>query len=137
MGVKSIGEGLKKRLRTINDLRVYAPHELPKSIRDFPVALIMPPATSYHDTHGGADYMTLTYRILLALTNQDQPDKLSKLIDYIEPTGDKSIVAAIEGDGTLGGEASDSWVLNNSGAGYVNWGGINYLGTEFESKVLS
>lgn len=137
MGVETIGAALAVRLETISGLRVYAPAELPQSLNEFPCALIMVPAISYHDTHGGASYMTLDFRVILALTNQDQPDKLNKLLDYVEPTGSSSFVYAIEGDKTLGSTASDAIVFSNSGAGFVSWGGMTLLGTTFEVRVLS
>ena len=137
MGIEAIGTALGVRLETISGLRVYNPAELPRTINEFPVALIMPGSISYHDTHGGASYLTITYRVIIAMTNKDQPDKLSKLMDYIEPTGTYSVVAAIEGDITLGGTASDCIVFTNAGVGTTMWGGIPLLSTEFEVRVLT
>lgn len=137
MSVKTIGTALGVRLETITKLRVYNPAELPKKISEFPCALIMPGMISYHDTHGGASYYTINYRVIIAVTNQDQPEKLNELFDYIEPTGTYSVVAAIEGDRTLGATASDCMVFTNAGIGFTTWGGINLLSTEFEVRVLS
>ena len=137
MGVESIGTALGVRLETITGLRVYNPAELPKKINEFPCALIMPGTVSYHDVHAGAAYLTITYRVIIAVANQDQPDKLNKLLDYIEPTGTYSVVAAIEGDRTLGSTASDCMVFNNAGIGTTTWGGYSLLSTEFEVQVLS
>ena len=137
MGVESIGEALGVRLKTINNLRVYTPDKLPKTVNQFPCALIMPGTISYHDTHGGASYYTIIYRVIIAVTNQDQPEKLNKLFDYIEPSGTYSVVAAIEGDRTLGGTASGCMVFTNAGIGFTTWGGQNLLSTEFEVRVLS
>jgi len=137
MGVESIGTALGVRLETISGLRVYNPAELPKKINEFPCALIMPGTVSYHDVHAGASYLTITYRVIIAVANQDQPDKLNKLLDYIEPTGTYSVVAAIEGDRTLGATASDCIVYSNAGIGTTMWGGYSLLSTEFEVQVLS
>ena len=137
MGVKDIGIALAKRLKTINNLRVYSPEKLPKTVNQFPVALILTDDIPYHDTHGGASYYTINYRVIVAVANIDQPEKLSQLVDYVEPEGEKSVVAAIEGDGTLYGEASDCWVLSNSGMGSTVWGGKALLSTEFTVRVLS
>ena len=137
MGLEAIGAALAVRLETISGLRVYAPEELPKSVKEFPCALIMPGAVSYHDTHGGASYYTITYRVIIAVTNQDQPSRINELLDYIEPTGTYSVVAAIEGDRKLNSDASDCMVFTNAGIGTTVWGGQPLLSTEFEVRVLS
>jgi len=56
-------------------------------------------------------------------------------LDYIEPTGTYSIVAAIAGDTTLNSTADDSVITENTGFGAISWGGYLYLGTEFELQV--
>ena len=137
MSVETIGVALGVRLETITGLRVYNPAELPKSVKEFPCALIMPGTISYHDTHGGASYYTITYRVIIAVTNQDQPSRLNELLDYIEPSGTYSVVAAIEGDRTLGATASDCMVFSNAGVGNTIWGGATLLSTEFEVRVLA
>lgn len=137
MSIVNIGKALGVRLKTINNLRVYTPDNLPKTVSQFPCALIMPGEVSYHDTHGGASYLTIDYRVIIAVTNQDQPEKLNKLLTFIEPTGTNSVVAAIEGDRDLGGNASDTFVFSNSGVGTTSWGGYFLLSTEFAVRVLS
>jgi len=137
MSIESIGTALGVKLEGISGLRVYNPAELPKSIKEFPCALIMPGEINYHDTMGGASYLTINYRVIIAVSNQDQPDKLNKLMDYIEPTGTYSVVAKVEADGTLGGTASDCIVLSNAGVGTTMWGGIALLSTEFVVQVFS
>ena len=132
MGIESIGGGIATRLKTISGLKVYAPSELPDSISQFPVALILPRITEYKkDFDGSADYI---FRIIVCLTSSDRPSAMNKLLDYIEPTGTYSIVAAIDGDKTLNGTADSSEVTENTGFGAINWGGYLYLGTEFERQ---
>lgn len=133
MGIKTIGTGIKTRLETISGLRVYTPNEVPDSISDFPVAVILPSRTEYNkDFDASPDY---TFRILIFLTKADTPSALNELINYIEPTGTYSVLAAIEGDSTLDSTADDSTVTANSGFGAIPWGGYIYLGTEFELQV--
>ena len=133
MGIEAIGTGIKTRLQTISKLRVFAPNEIPDSISDFPAAVILPSSTTYNmDFDASPDY---TFRIIVFLTIQDKPSALNKLMDYIEPTGTYSVIAAIEGDRTLDSTADDCQVKSNSGFGAIPWGGHIYLGTEFELQV--
>lgn len=130
MGVKEIGQGLKTNLSTIDGLRVFAPDEISEKVPQTPLFVILPGEVKYHDTHDEA--YECNFRGLLLLAKQDQPSALSKLIDYIELTGSKSVKAAIEADRTLGGVANDVIVKNSSGAGYTTWGDTKYISTEFE-----
>lgn len=133
MGIESIGSGIATRLKTISGLTVFAPNKLPDSINKFPTALILPRTTEYYtDFDASADYI---FRIIVCLTSQDKPSAMNKLLDYVEPTGTYSIVAAIAGDTTLNSTADDSVITTNSGFGAISWGGYLYLGTEFELKV--
>lgn len=133
MGIETIGSGIATRLETISGLKVYAPSELPDSLSQFPVALILPRITEYYkDFDASADYI---FRIIVCLTSADRPSAMNKLLDYIEPTGTYSIVAAIAGDTTLNSTADDSVITENTGFGAISWGGYLYLGTEFELKV--
>jgi|TARA_Y100000310_G_scaffold317685_1_gene370834 hypothetical protein len=130
MGLEGMGSGLKTRLETISDLaRVYAPNELPNSINEFPVALVLPGETLYNQTFGNAEIVT--FRILIMLSKQDTPTVLNRMLDYIEKAGSDSVYAAIDGDATLGGEADFAMLISNSGAGTTVWGGHQYLSTEF------
>jgi hypothetical protein len=128
-----MGDGLKTRLETISGLRVYAPKELPDSVNSFPAALILLGDTNYLQTY--TNDVEVIFRVLLLLTKQNQPSALNKLLDYIEPTGVKSIRAAIDGDTTLGGAADFAVMVSCSGAGVTTWGGHIYLSTEFEVRV--
>lgn len=134
MGMEAAGNGLKTRLETIPGLRVYAPNELPKKINEVPAAIILPGATEYDQTFGNAT-QTVIFRVLIILTNQDQPEALAKIYDYADSTGNSSVYAAVDGDTTLDGNADDSRVTDNSGAGAITWGGHEYLGTEFTVEV--
>jgi len=136
MGVETMGTGLKTRLETISDIkRVFAPNELPDSVNEFPVALILMGTTDYDRDFSGS--YNIAFRVLILLTKQDQPSALNRIIDYVEPTGDDSIRAAINGDNTLGGAASDCQLTKNLGMGSTMWGGHGYLSTEFEVIVWS
>ena len=133
MGVESIGTGIKTRLATISGLRVFAPNQLPDTIPELPCAIIMPPTIEYDTTF--TDSNDYVFRIILLFSKQDSPSALNKLMDYTEPTGTYSIVAAIDGDNTLNSTADDSRITTNTGAGVTVWGGQPFLSTEFELLV--
>lgn len=130
MSLEAMGKGLKARLETIADLkRVYAPHELPNSVHQLPVALILPGETLYNQTMANATQVT--FRVLILLSRADQPSALNRMLDYIDPTGTDSVYAAIEGDDSLGGATDFTLLRSNTGVGQTQWGGQFYISTEF------
>jgi hypothetical protein len=134
MGIETIGDGIKTRLNTINGLRVYAPKELRDGL-ELPCALILLGSNEYVTTFDNKH--DCTFRIVLILSKADTPSAFNKILDYIEPTGDKSIFAAIDGDNTLDGSCSASKLVRNLGVGSIVWSGMTYLSTEFELQVWS
>ncbi len=124
--MESVGNEIKTRLQTIAALKhVWAPNQLPLSVNEFPAALILPAATEYHNDFSGD--MTNTFRVVILLSNQDNPSALNKLLDFIDTTGANSVLAAVEASTT-----NVLQVTRNNGAGAINWGGKQYLSTEFE-----
>ena len=134
MGMLEIGKGLKENLQQIKGLRVYAIHELPDSINQFPAAIILPGETAYVTTFNSndADY---NFRVILLFSKQDTPSAISKMLPYIATSGDKSVVAKIHADKTLDGNAETCKVSSNLGISSIAWGGISYLSTEFSVQV--
>lgn len=134
MPMLEIADGLKTNLSKIQGLRVFALKELPDSVNDFPTALILPGETAYKTTlsSANADY---TFRIILLFSKQDQPSAIRKMIEYLAPSGDKSIVARIQADRTLDGKCDDCSVTLNLGVSSLAWGGMVYLSTEFIAQV--
>lgn len=131
MSIKTISAGLKATL-DIEGLRVYAPDELPDA-PDVPCALPLMAATEYDRTFDASH--DLHIRLLILLAKQDSPSAFNKIIDYIEPTGDSSILAKLQADTTLGSSCDTLIVERNTGIGATNWGGIGYLSTEFEITI--
>ncbi len=135
MSIETIGTGLKTRLDTITGLRVFAPNELPDAVNELPAALILPGAVNYHaDFAADYDYML---RVIVLLTTQDMPSAFSKVLDYIEPSGTYSVLAAIEGDKTLSSTCDTLRVTRNLGVTTTTWAGIVYLSTEFEVLIYA
>lgn len=135
MSIESTGTGLKGIIAGISGLRVYAPNELPSAINELPAAVILPGEVVYAtDFSGNYDY---TLRVLILLTFQDSPSAFNAIMDYIEPTGTKSVLAKVEADPTLGATCDFAKVVRNSGISTTDWAGINYLSTEFEIAVYA
>lgn len=134
MAMEAMGAGLKTILSTISGLHIYAPAELPDSI-DPPCALILPGETLY-DIDFDADY-DCVLRLVILIAKPDQPSAINKILDYIEPTGVNSIVAAVKVDRTLSSSCADAKVIRNLGVGFTTWGGINYISTEFIIQIWS
>ena len=134
MGMKDIGQGIKTRLHTIHDLKVYAIDELPDSVNQFPAALIMPGETEYTTTFDphDADY---NFRVILLFSKADQPSAINRMLPYLAVSGERSIVEAIHEEDTLDGSADSSKVTRNLGIGSLIWGNTTYLSTEFTVQV--
>lgn len=134
MGMLEIGDGLAERLKTIRGLRVFALKALPDSINQFPAALVLPGETAYTRTFSttDADY---NFRVILLFSRQDTPSAVSQMLPYLAPSGEKSVVAAVQGDRNLDGNAEDCKVSGNLGISSLAWGGVVYLSTEFAVQV--
>ena len=137
MSVETIGSGIKTNLANVTGLkRVYAPNELPEVVNEFPAAVVQHVGTDYYQTMGrDSSHSKHAFKVKVFLTNQDQPTAFNKLLDFLALTGDDAIVQKIMADSTLHGSASDVSVVSNSGQSIITWGGIQYLGTEFDLEV--
>ena len=132
--IVDIGQGIKTNLETISDLRrVYAPDETPDSVNEFPAAAIRHTGTDYQQTMGGA--ATHEFTVTVFVTNQDSPSAFTRLLPFLEPSGDSSIVAALQADTTFDGSADDMTVVSNTGQSIISWAGLQYLGTDFTIEV--
>lgn len=134
MSMLEIGKGIKKRLQTIQGLRIFATDELPDSINQFPTALVVPGETAYVTTLSSTD-SDYNFRVILVFSRADSPSAISKMLPYIAVDGNKSIVEAIHEDVTLDGNAQTSKVTRNMGIGALTWGGNTYMSTEFVIQV--
>jgi hypothetical protein len=136
MSILEIGDGIKTRLQKIQGLKVFSPKELPDSINQFPAALIVPGETDYVTTLSSTD-ADYNFRVILAFSRADSPSAISKMLPYIAPEGEKSVVETIHGDVTLDNKAQSSKVTRNLGIGSLSWGGSIYISTEFLVQVWS
>ena len=98
--ITDIRNGLEVRLKTISGLEVYD-HE-PDGIMVTPAASIRFEGWTPNTTFGNA---TGEYRwvVTIRLAGAIPEEQSQEMDDYRNPTGNKSILAAIDGDATLGG----------------------------------
>jgi len=137
MSAEAIGTGIKTNLGNVTGLkRTYAPNEIPETINEFPCAVILHIGTDYGITMGGdSSHDRHTFKVKVFVTDQDQPSALNLLMNFLARTGSDSVVQKIRADTTLAGSASTVTVMSNAGQGVITWGGIQYLGTEFDLEV--
>ena len=137
MSIEAIGSGIKTNLANVTGLKhIWAPNETPESVNEFPAAVIQHTGTNYGITMGGdSAHDRHEFTIKVFLTDQDQPTAFAALLDFLERTGDNSVVQKIRADHTLAGTASGVTVISNSGQSIITWGGVQYLGTEFTVEV--
>ncbi len=100
--ITDLRNGIEARLLTIGGLQVYD-HE-PDATMVTPAASIRfegwTPNVSFGNASGDYHWM-----VTLRLSGAIPQEQWQALDDYINPTGNKSILAAIDGDFTLGGVA--------------------------------
>jgi hypothetical protein len=117
-------EGLESQLRSIDGLRVF--DHVPGAA-DYPAALILPPDIDYRRAMAkGFVRLELEVVVLVsAVVDRMQRD----LFEYLDWTGPKSIVAAVDNDKTLGIPGINAVAMScrqlglEEIAGYNAWGG--------------
>lgn len=134
--VSLIREGLAARMATISGLNAYA---RAKGELRLPAAVVVPEpgaAIAYNATMGrGSD--DHTFRIYLLVEQNVEDLDQRALDDYLDGSGSKSIIAAIDGDGSLGGAAHFTRVVGVADYGEITWAGVQYLGAEILVEVTA
>lgn len=125
-----VRDGLQTRLATISGLRTHA--TWPDTVNP-PAALVRPLGSTFDQRYGNGTVIHFEIVLVLQLgtlrTAQDALDA------YLDPSGASSIVAAIEGDRTLGGYADTLAVLGWHDYGGLEIGTVAYLGVKFDCDV--
>lgn len=95
-----------------------------------PVAVVIPPDFNYHGTFGASGYFgQLRFEVLVLVSQQLSHEAVTRLAEYAEPVGLRSVKAALERDKTLGSVVDDCVVLSYRKLdfeeidGYGAWGG--------------
>lgn len=131
--VTAIRAGLKTRLATISGLNTY---DLVQGGITSPAGVVSRRRTTYDATFAGDHHdMLFVVTVYVQATSirsaQDQMD------GYLATSGSGSIVAAIEGDKTLGGIISFAVVVSAGEDELVKIGDVQYLSVEFEVGVAT
>ena len=138
MSIETIGDGIKANLQNISRVKasIYAPKELPDNIPDDEFILIMHRGTDFDQSGGGSNSIDVhQFVLLVGVSRQDQPSAMTRVLPYLEKTGDTSIRAKLLADTTLGGVAQEIINIRTEGQGGFTWGGVPYLGTRVEFTV--
>ena len=123
--ILQIMDGLETRLATIDGLRI---SEVSPGQVNPPQAIVGVPAIpEYRTTMGRGSYTVACTVIVLTSSTEDRVGQ-RMLAEFAAPTGARSIAAAIEGDRTLGGVASECWVSNFRSLGLDEVGVLRYFG---------
>lgn len=129
----AVRAGLAARLATISGLNPYA---VAKGQINEPAAVVEPgsPPIVYNETASrGVDTINLVI-VLLVSRNIDELAQ-AKLDAYLAGSGASSIIAAVDGDPTLGGVADWVNISQVSSYGEVEWGGYKYFGARIPVEV--
>lgn len=135
MNLGNIRSGIATRLQTITGLRVHT--TVPDDIQP-PAAVIGPPTGVYADAVGPSTSATVQIPVWVLVSRADARTGQNALDDYIDDTGSKSVLAAVDGDNTLGSEVDDCQVQGweNYGAAFT-FGDTQYIGVQFNLEVFT
>ena len=112
--ITTIRDGIETRLKTISGLEVY--DHTPDATSVTPAASIAfvgwTPSETFKAASAPGD-RTYRWIVTVRLSGSIPQEQWQALDDYIAPTGSNSILAAIDGDGTLGGAVD--WTVMTPG----------------------
>lgn len=132
--IEQVMVGIQTRLQTISGLRTDTGSTAQVNP---PMAIVgLPPIDNYHAAfaHGR---MTLQPEVTVLVSDAYSRTADLMLAAYVDPTGAKSIHAAIEGDKTLGGVVDDCIVVSFRPVSREEFGLIGYYGGIFTLKVIA
>ena len=130
--VTTIREGLATRLATITGLRTFA--YIPDSV-PVPCAIVGLPGIDYLQAMR-SDTVRGEFPVRVLVSRASDRAGQGALLDYMDPTGTKSVKVALDGDNTLGGAASFAVLTSCKPPGVYAIGGVDYLGVEFLVDVM-
>lgn len=131
--IAGLRDALKTRLQTIAGLRV---HDTVPDLLTPPAAMIQPASLSSKTAMGlGRRVHVFEITLLAAPAGQAGIARAQDTLDpYLDETGTKSVIAALEGDVALGGTVSSldvSW----ADYGILEWNDVPYVGAKFAVTV--
>lgn len=126
--ISDIKDGLGTRLATISGLRVY--NHAPGAIEQFPAAFIMVDSINYKEGIGGTT-ISGTLRAVVFINRADVPEALNELDAYLDPSGARSVMLAVQNDATLGTTVDGAYVSEAVNVGMREEQGGWYAGADF------
>ncbi|HET6737749.1 MAG TPA: hypothetical protein VFH76_02410 [Kribbella sp.] len=131
--IAEVMQGFETRLLTIEGLRVasYIADQI-----NPPQATIGVPPVDYHKTFQRGR-MQLDGEIYVFVSGVLDRVGQSLLAEYANPTGAKSVIAAVYGDKSLGGVVEDTFIRSFRPLGMEEVGLIGYFGGVFEWSVVA
>ena len=131
MNVHDVRAALAEAVRSIDGMRSSA--FVPTKVVP-PMAVVSVGSGTYDDDTSGG--MTLALGLLVLVSRSDDRTAQAKLDDYITPSGDRSVKAAIEADLTLGGTVDSVAVVGWGDPAEFEVGGTSYVGVEFDVEAV-
>jgi hypothetical protein len=128
-----IRTGLTTRLATISGLHTHS--FIPDQITP-PVAIAGPVSVSY-DTSYNRALDTLLWDVIIVVGRVDERSAQSALDDYCDPSGSRSVKAAIEADRTLSGYVVDARVTDLTSYQSLAIGEVQYLAATFRISIIA
>ena len=125
-------EGLADQLETITGLRVY--DFVPEQINP-PAAVLSLGAGLYDQDMDGA--VTFNVAVLILVSEGQGAERAQAAFQqYLDPTGDASVRAAVYALANLGGAVDDAHLLGWDDPKTFEVGGISYAGCELTVELL-
>ena len=131
--ITQVKQGLADRLATITGLRAFAyqPDQL-----NAPIAFSLLDSITYHRTFN-TPTVEMVFTVTVIVCKADSRSAQAQVDPYVSPTGNQSILAAIEDDPTLGGKV-DTLVVTSAGAMQIVSGDDgDYLSVDFKVTVYA
>jgi hypothetical protein len=129
-----IMEGVDARLATITGLRVTGKGHTPDQAVPPAAWCGLPERLQYHQAMQRG-LMSITLKVVLVVAAASDREGQRALAGYADPTGAGSVIAALYGDKTLGGAASDLIVDEFRPVGLVSYGGVEVYAGEWSVRV--
>ena len=127
---------IEGRLATIPGLRLPGTGLIVDQVNPPAAQVGIPPVDSYRETMRRGKWLIQPTITVLVSASLDRTGQLA-LAEYANPTGARSILAAVEGDRTLGGVVDDCIVQSFRPLGLEEVGLIGYYGGEWTLLVAA
>lgn len=132
--IVGVMQALRDRLKLVDGLSVQVAQT--GQINPPYAFLGLPAIESYRKSFAGQK-MLLSPTITILTSALFDEIGVTRLLEYMAPTGPKSIVAAIESDRTLGGVVEDTRVTSFEPYGPNEYGAVGYYGGVFNLDVMA